>query len=549
MSQSSADSGPTGHVPPPPPPAWVAPQTPPAESTAKPAASKAAPPRVTAPPSATDRWREAPVEVRGERSAKRRRREKRVDAPPELHERKPLVPPWLVSLICHLALLLILALLSLPAGPARGLVLLLNPSGTPEAAFELTKLDESTSELPTDSVAEKPVDVDVPLETIDLTPTVPSGSEPAELPPLSLEPSDEIGALLSGRTGSLKAALLAKYGGTPETENAVHLGLEWLKRNQHSDGGWSLVGPYDDGCYTENRAAATAMAMLAFQGAGHTHRSGDYTDVMQRAVRFLVKQQNRDGFFVRRGIRDHQLYAQAQCTIAICELYAMTRDSDLREPAQKAIDFAAYAQASQGGWRYDIGTDSDLSVTGWFVMGLISGKNAGLLIPDRVLPRVSYFLDSVASPDQAVYRYQPSYPDFTYAMTAEGLLCRQYLGWDRENPALLAGARELSTQRPFNYTNREFYYWYYATQVFHHLGGSEWDEWNRAMRVQLPEAQVKNGREAGSWAPQGAEWQQAGRLYTTCLAIYCLEIYYRHMPLYDGIDFNTNSAAERAIQR
>jgi hypothetical protein len=53
------------------------------------------------------------------------------------------------------------------------------------------------------------------------------------------------------------------------------------------------------------------------------------------------------------------------------------------------------------------------------------------------------------------------------------------------------------------------------------------------MRVLLPRAQVKAGREKGSWAPQGDQWgQNAGRLYTTCLSIYCLEVYYRHMPLY-----------------
>jgi hypothetical protein len=53
------------------------------------------------------------------------------------------------------------------------------------------------------------------------------------------------------------------------------------------------------------------------------------------------------------------------------------------------------------------------------------------------------------------------------------------------------------------------------------------------MARQLPEMQIKKGRERGSWAPQQDVWgHYGGRLYTTCLAIYMLEVYYRHLPIY-----------------
>ncbi len=38
------------------------------------------------------------------------------------------------------------------------------------------------------------------------------------------------------------------------------------------------------------------------------------------------------------------MYSQAQCTIVLCELFAMTKDDALRGPAQRAIDFAESAQ-------------------------------------------------------------------------------------------------------------------------------------------------------------------------------------------------------------
>ena len=66
------------------------------------------------------------------------------------------------------------------------------------------------------------------------------------------------------------------------------------------------------------------------------------------------------------------------------------------------------------------------------------------------------------------------------------------------------------------------------------MGGSEWDRWNKVMREQVPTQQVKNGKEQGSWDPghDGTWGPMAGRLYTTCLSIYLLEVYYRHLPLY-----------------
>jgi len=53
------------------------------------------------------------------------------------------------------------------------------------------------------------------------------------------------------------------------------------------------------------------------------------------------------------------------------------------------------------------------------------------------------------------------------------------------------------------------------------------------MRQTVPERQTKIGREKGSWSPSNDQWgHQGGRLFTTCLSIYMLEVYYRHLPIY-----------------
>jgi len=342
--------------------------------------------------------------------------------------------------------------------------------------------------------------------------------------------------MFGGRSGSTKAALLAMYGGTAETQEAVRRGLLWLQRNQRSNGSWSMKGPYGDGSHSENETAATAMALLAFLGDGHTHKSGEFQTEVEKAMRFLVDQQDRKGFMAQKA-RDHErMYAQAQATIALCELYGMTGESWLRPRAQLAVDFAEQSQSAQGGWRYEPNRGSDTSVTGWFMLALMSARSAGLEVDRYVLDNISKYLDTAQSYEGAAYAYQPRGAP-TQSMTAEGLLCRQYLGWPRDHVALVRGVEALSLDFPFAINDQDVYYWYYATQVLHHYGGKPWQQWNEVMRIQLPDAQVTSGREEGSWPPQADEYGSFyGRLYTTCLSIYCLEVYYRHMPLYKSVE-------------
>ena len=123
-------------------------------------------------------------------------------------------------------------------------------------------------------------------------------------------------------------------------------------------------------------------------------------------MKYLVGQQDRSGFMAK-GARGHeQMYAQAQATIALTELYGMTKDSWLRPRAQLAVDYAEQAQSELGGWRYQPRFDADTSVTGWFVMALQSGGSAGLDVNDSILRKVSGFLESVSSYDGAAYSYQ-----------------------------------------------------------------------------------------------------------------------------------------------
>ncbi|MEJ5342370.1 MAG: prenyltransferase/squalene oxidase repeat-containing protein [Thermogutta sp.] len=446
--------------------------------------------------------------------------------------------PWLISAIVHMILLIILALIVIPQFFHREVDL--------TAEIYAEKLGDQL-EFDSPFAGNDPEKVEEPLLTppdLNRVENPFAAPPPAEIIPEGVTSTSDlqatvIGYALKGRDEGAKEALLAAYGGTATTEAAVALGLAWLARQQRKDGSWSLVGPYPNGAQDENPEAATAMALLAFQGAGITHKRGKFRENVARGWDWLLQQQDADGNFFHEGAFNHRFYTQGQCTIALCEIYGMTRDDRFREPALRAVDYLIRSQSSEGGWRYSPNADSDVSVTGWIVMALQSARMAGLEVPADVFRKVTRFLDRIALEGGSKYPYQKG-REATLAMTAEALLMRQFLGWSRDDDRLIKGVTWIT--EPANLINferdRDVYYWYYATQVCHHMEGDYWKKWNSVMRQLLPENQVKTGREAGSWDPlkpsRDAWANEGGRLYVTCLSIYCLEVYYRHLPLYSS---------------
>lgn len=269
------------------------------------------------------------------------------------------------------------------------------------------------------------------------------------------------------------------------------------------------------------------MALLPFLGSGQTHMEGEYKNTVGRGLAYLVRTEKPNGSLVQGG---GNMYSHGLASIALCEAYAMTHDRQLMAPAQASIAFISYAQDPVGGgWRYQPRQPGDTSVVGWQLMALKSGHMAYLQVPPNTVQGAIKFLNTVQSDSGAKYGYAD--PGGGPSTTAIGLLCRMYLGWKKDEPALQRGAAFISARGP---SPNDMYYNYYATQVMHHLGDDYWPKWNVVMRDQLVNSQVKSGHMLGSWdVPGGGHANEAGgRLYVTSMATMILEVYYRHMPIY-----------------
>jgi hypothetical protein len=372
---------------------------------------------------------------------------------------------------------------------------------------------------------------------------------------------------IGGRlTAESKQALLDFYGGTPESEAAVMRGLKWLADHQQADGSWPLKdyakGIKDCNCQGEfekeiddSPTAGTAFGILPFLGAGVTHKRAPsqppelakYQKVVERGLVFLAKNQiiGKSKDDKKDGYLGGSMYAHALGTIAFCEAYGLSNDERVKVNAQKAIKYLLTAQHEQGGgWRYEPGQPGDMSVTGWVFLAIRSAQLTGIDVLKPPLIRAGRFVDSCAvGPSEAKnsqYAYTPGTPaspatPATPAMTAAGLLTREYLGWKKDEPDLLAGAQYLMQNLPPESGDQlgAIYYYYYATQVLHHLEGTNFDLWNYRMREHLIRTQQKTGHKTGSWNPEGVDYgARGGRLYATAMSLLTLQVYYRHLPMY-----------------
>jgi len=456
-------------------------------------------------------------------------------------------PAWLVSLVFHLVLLTLLALLTIP-NDDEGKYITLNAT----VSRELRRPGQEEIPDPAEVVKfDLPVPEDVDIEDHRTREAVVRADQEARelrlvettdsLPDLAMikqqigNPDGNSVALVA-RDPRVRVELIKQEGGTTLTEAAVARGLRWLAQEQQSDGRWRMDGG------ARSDSAATSLALLPFLGAGQTHLAGRYREQVAKGLRWLVEHQKEDGDLRAGSGGNTGMYAHGQGAIVLCEAFLMTGDEQLRIPAQKAIDFIVEAQYADGGWRYKPNGEaspperrSDTSVVGWQLMALQSARAARLTVPEETFELASHFLDSVQSSDGAQYAYQPRNRP-THVMTAEALLCRIYLGWTKEDPALMEGIQWLVDG--FMPSSREpnVYYWYYATQAFHHVGGTPWEQWNLRMRDILVDSQEKVGRNAGSWEPRGDHASAGGRVYMTSLAVCTLEVYYRHLPIFRQID-------------
>ena len=481
----------------------------------------------------------------------------------------------LFSIILHAFILAVLALIMIPKGNGLTGIDILGGFHIPGAEQPIN-IGHANDEPETNGDPQNVTENDATSTSPDATdqvkqPTVVPITDPgtesiADSPGEAQLQVQAKGGFVSGggfqnRTSAGRQRAIQNGGACQRGEDAIEAALKWFAAHQLPDGGWSLY--FDDSCkqcshsgtgLSNRRTAATALALLAFLGAGYSHQTpGEYQAVVDKGLRFLIK----DPTFGIDGIRIQndglRMYSHGLAAIALCEAHAMakTQDVELYVASQKALWFIESAQTDYGGWNYrplqdtrdDGGLGGDTSIFSWQLIALKSGKVGGLHVSQSVLYAAQDFLDAVALDGGRGYQYTPNGvwdgvrgDDSPKTCTAIGLLARMYLGWKPGDVYLDDGMAQIVR---WGYTPKagavNLYYAYHSTLALHHYGGDGWDDWNRSVRELLIQSQSHQGCESGSWYHSDSYCDSGGRLLNTALAVMILETPYRYMPLYREI--------------
>lgn len=320
-----------------------------------------------------------------------------------------------------------------------------------------------------------------------------------------------------------------------DVDKAIERGIGFLISKQFADGRYG--GAINDGQNRKNLVAMTSLAIMAMAAVGH--QPSDTTaegQAMRRALDFVIKKEHQIGGHYY-GADGSRMYGHGIVTLMLAEMSGMgaddVQDQTIRLRLQNAVDLilaaqrAAKASRSQGGWRYNPDSrDSDLSVTVWQVMALRSAKNAGINVPVESIDAAVQYIRRCYDRHQEGFGYEPGRnPDF--AMVAAGMLSMQVCGrYDAEE---VHGAARWLNNRELNFRHHWFFYGtYYYSQGMYQRGGHFADR----ARSQVEEILLPFQTDAGFWTASSGQERNAGRVYTTAMAILSLSVKYHYLPIY-----------------
>ena len=325
--------------------------------------------------------------------------------------------------------------------------------------------------------------------------------------------------LLTGNARAQDSTL--RYGGQipPEVDTIYEHGLSWLVANQAQDGSWpgNNQGP-----------GVTGICLMAFLASGEDPNYGRYASTIRRAIRNIIQQQD-----ATTGYLPNSMYHHGFGMLALSESYGVVDESlvwqgekPVRSIAQAlnlCIGCAVTAQKKNrfGGWRYSPDSvDSDMSVTGAVLMGLLAARNAGMDVPDDVIKNaMEYARRSTGSDGSVAYTGGLGGMGGSMNLTAIATLVGAVTK-TKDTDQYKAALKRLQDNLDYHEagTYAEYFRYYMAQALFQGDYGA-WQKWNAEKVRELQGIQHDDGSFGGS--------------YETGMSLLGLALNYRFLPIYE----------------
>ena len=178
----------------------------------------------------------------------------------------------------------------------------------------------------------------------------------------------------------------------------------------------------------------------------------------------------------------------------------------------------------------------DVSVTGWMLSALFSGKAVGLEVEESAIRQAMNYIDEMTdkttwrtgyhelgSPPARDPEDAETWPQYKSESTTAAVMVVRML--NHEDPgkssALKGGATLLERTLPIwdeAGGSIDFCYWYFATRAMWRMQGRFWKEWENKIFGALVDHQRTDPCLRGSWDPQVDPWGDwGGRVYSTAI--------------------------------
>ena len=316
---------------------------------------------------------------------------------------------------------------------------------------------------------------------------------------------------------------------TAATERAIQRGLRFLVREQQRDGHWE--GKYP--------TALTAFAGLALLAAGNTPHEGRYAANVRKTTDYLLRISTRrsDGYIITPqeetqpwgGTHGHGL-----AMLFLAEVHGTgvddVRQARIRRTLRKAIAFTIKIQSPAGGWFYKPESrDDEGSVTVTQIQALRACYNSGIAVPKSVIQRACKYIADSANDDGGIrYRARgqgPSRPPITAAAVAT-----MYHAGEYDNPIALKCLkyleRRLAAGKMYKAPTYKYYTAFYASQAFYLASEKHWRSYFPGLRDDLLKIQMADGH----W-PSTCTYEKSP-IYSTSIALVALQLPYANLPIF-----------------
>jgi prenyltransferase beta subunit len=307
---------------------------------------------------------------------------------------------------------------------------------------------------------------------------------------------------------------------TEAAQSAIDRGLNYLAKRQGDNGAFAGSG------YSRN-VAVCSLAGLAFLSAGSTPGRGPYGKALRRALEYVQKNAQENGFICYEAATSHgPMYDHGFGTLLLAEAYGMAPDDALRERVARAVKLIVATQNKEGGWRYEPRPiEADLSVTVSQIMALRAARNSGIFVPNDTIEKcIDYVKRSQNADGGFMYTLQggPS----RFPRSAAGLVALYSAGiyeGDEIKRGLEYVEKHLPTENDPNRDTHYLYGHYYAVQAMWHAGGEHWEKWYPAIRDTLVTQQSRDG-----------VWQDPiSNEYGTAMACIILQMPNNYLPIFE----------------